>query len=701
MILAAWSLIGPAILGAALTPAPDPTLSLSSNAVARVAEPQSAAQSRRALQEGTTLATLNGFWVAADRFVFLHGGEAYEVQWPSGDRREIEELPSRPAAAQSTHPNAQRRNPARARQFTEAFSADGRWRSHYQDGNIYVTDREAERTWALTEDGQSDGGIRFGTGCWVYGEELGQREAMGWRGDGDWLWFFEVDETGIQLYHLAHDQTEIQTRLQAEAYPKAGTPNPRMDIWVWNSETEERHQVPVREGEFDHGMGHLVFAPRWSSVTGELIFHRMDRLQKHLEVVAYDPDTRESRVLWEDSRPQSWVEPNPTWREFDWQGETYALVVRDGNDTRTLHRLHLASGEAIALYEGPGDVLRLVEVMPDSDTVFFMVGRGLTPYMHQLVRADLGGDAVRPLTAFDQHHRVDVSPGGEAFIALSQTVEEAPVLRLHDARTGRAVATLAESRTEGFAASGFRPTERIEFRAADGVTRLYGTLDVPANWDGETRLPLIVNVYAGPGSQGFNENFSLPGQWTDLGFAVASFNARGNAGRGKRFVESIYGRLGTYEVDDQAAGVRYLVERGVVDPERVGIIGTSYGGYAVIMALLRHPDVFQAGVAASSVTDWRNYDTIYTERYMGLPQENEEGYRIGNAMTWAENLQGRLMIFWGTSDDNVHPSNSLQLIAELTRLGKDFEVMVAPDRGHVGMPFAQSSRFFRRVLLGE
>ena len=165
-------------------------------------------------------------------------------------------------------------------------------------------------------------------------------------------------------------------------------------------------------------------------------------------------------------------------------------------------------------------------------------------------------------------------------------------------------------------------------------------------------------------------------------------------GRGKAFKDAVYGQLGVVEIDDQAAGVRALRARPYVDGTRVGIHGTSYGGYASLMALLRHPDVFQAAVASSSVTDWKNYDTIYTERYMGMPQTNPNGYEAGSAMTYAASLKGRLLLVYGTADDNVHPNNTHQLVRALMRAGKRFEVLAIPDAGHTGVSEARMLEHF-------
>jgi dipeptidyl-peptidase 4 len=224
-------------------------------------------------------------------------------------------------------------------------------------------------------------------------------------------------------------------------------------------------------------------------------------------------------------------------------------------------------------------------------------------------------------------------------------------------------------------------------------------LHKPSNFDPNKKYPLLVSVYAGPNSNGARETFVTPNPLTEYGFLVATIDSRSAGGRGKRFLDAIYEKLGVTEIDDQAAGVKALGTRPYVDKKRVGIFGTSYGGYASALCLLRYPDVFQAACASSPVTDYRLYDSIYTERYMWLPEENKKGYDAGSAMTYADKLKGRLMIFFGTADNNVHPSNSLQLIRALQRAGKSFEVQLGPDAGHSGISQPRMMEFFIENLV--
>jgi dipeptidyl-peptidase-4 len=180
---------------------------------------------------------------------------------------------------------------------------------------------------------------------------------------------------------------------------------------------------------------------------------------------------------------------------------------------------------------------------------------------------------------------------------------------------------------------------------------------------------------------------------------VLNVESRAVPGRGRKQLDALYIKLGQTEIDDMAAGVKSLWSRAYVDKDRVGVFGTSYGGYSSIMLLLKHPDVFAAASASSPVTAWDHYDTIYTERYMWMPQENKEGYAAASAMPIAKNLRGRLMLYWGTADNNVHPSNMMQLIAALQQAGKSVEVQVGPDRGHSGLNQDRMMEFFIENLV--
>jgi dipeptidyl-peptidase-4 len=207
-----------------------------------------------------------------------------------------------------------------------------------------------------------------------------------------------------------------------------------------------------------------------------------------------------------------------------------------------------------------------------------------------------------------------------------------------------------------------------------------------------------LSVYGGPDFGSDEEAFSIPDPITELGFLVAWVDARGSTARGVAFKQAMYHRFGGPEIDDMAAAVRSLAQRPYVDGNRVGIYGISYGGYAALMALERYPEVFKAGSASSPVTDWHGYDSIYTERYMGLPSVQAEAYDRAAVLGKVAQIKARLQIYYGTADDNVHPSHSLMLIRELDQIGKGYDLAVGPDRGHDGVNEARMMEFFIGAL---
>lgn len=316
----------------------------------------------------------------------------------------------------------------------------------------------------------------------------------------------------------------------------------------------------------------------------------------------------------------------------------------------------------------------------------------------QLHRVGLDGKNDRRLTDPAFNHTDTLSPDGKYFVDVAQTHDKPPVTRLMD-HDGKVIAELAASDISKLQQLGVKPIELFKFKAADGMTDLYGLLHFPSNFDPSKKYPMLVTVYAGPATNGANENFATPNQLTEYGFLVAAIDSRSAAGRGKKALDAIYLKFGIVEIDDQAAGVKSLWSRPYVDRTRVGIFGTSYGGYASAMALLRYPDVFAAASASSPVTDWRNYDTIYTERYMWTPQENKTGYDAGSLMNYADKLNGRLMLYYGTADNNVHPSNMMQLVQALQRAGKSFDLQVGPDMGHSGVNQQRMMEFFIQNLV--
>lgn len=316
----------------------------------------------------------------------------------------------------------------------------------------------------------------------------------------------------------------------------------------------------------------------------------------------------------------------------------------------------------------------------------------------QLHRVKLNGSQNTRLTDPAFNHSVSISPNGKYFVDVAQTHNIPPFTNLVDSK-GKIVDELAKSDMTKFNELGLKKVEAFTFTSADGVTELHGMLHYPSNFDPNKKYPAILSIYGGPSTNGFRENFTLPSAMTEYGFLVVNLDGRNVGGRGKKMLDKLYGNLGIVEMDDFAEGIKSLHNRPYFNKDKVGVVGTSYGGTTAATSILRFPDVYHAAVANSAVTDWRNYDNVYTERYMNLLENNLEGYEASSLMNYAENLEGELMIFYGTNDNNVHPANSLQLIKALQKAGKSFEVQVGPDQGHTRMNQERMMEFFIEHLV--
>lgn len=589
----------------------------------------------------------------------------------------------------------------RGRQRACEPSPDRTQKAYTRDRNLYVSQADGSRELAVTRDGSETTRVKYGVASWVYGEELDQTSAIWWSPDGRRIAFYRFDESPVRDYYLTLDQTRVQSRVDAEAYPKAGTDNPIADVWVYDVTTRSTTRLDIRNGRpfTDDVMGHYVYGVTWSPDGREIRLFRTDRRQQHLEYAGCAPGSGACRVIFREDWPTGWVENHPLIRYLDDHRHFILASERtgwrnyylcDAESRATTAITHLTAAEA-----GP-----IVRVDETERQLYYMARDGDSFMKWQLHRVGLDGRGDTRLTDPRFTHAVSLAPDGRHFIDVYQTHDQPPASRLVDAR-GEVIADVAASDLSRLKELGLRPVEQFSYLSADGRTRLYGTIAFPSSFDPRRRYPVLVSTYAGPESADGvpGETFTVPTATAEYGFLVVSLSTRAAPGRGRRTLDELYLALGQAEIDDLAAGVRALRDRPYVDTGRVGIYGTSYGGYAALMCLLRYPGLFAAASASSAPTDWRLYDTIYTERYMWTPQGNPAGYDAGSAMTYVSGLRGRLLIYYGTADNNVHPTNALQLMKALNSAGKSYDVQVGPDLEHSSVPFSRMMAFFVDALV--
>lgn len=660
---------------------------------------------------------INGTWSADSRSVeYVFDGKRYRFDVAAGTATDLGPVADANGAAVRGGRGGGRGGTGieRGRQAVSADSPDGKLKAFYRDRNLWVSDAAGANEAPITTDGNDKDRIKYGTASWVYGEELAQTSAIWWSPDSRKVAYYRFDEKQVIDYNLQLDQTKVQSTNDVEAYPKAGAANPIVDLWVYDAAGKKSTRLDVRDGKpFDNGVvGHYVYRVSWSPDGRELLFNRSNRRQNVLEFVAADPDSGATRVIIREEWPTGWVDNRPPMRflrdnrRFIWESE------RSGFANLYLYDL---TGRLITPLTAHTtfEVTGIVKVDEAAGVLFYTARDGDNHLKLQLHRVGLDGKGDMRLTDPAFHHTVGacgggaggpvacgISPDNKYFLDTYQTHDIPPATRIVDA-AATVVAEIAKSDLTKFEALGLKKAEMFTYTAADGKTTLRGLIQFPSNFDPARKYPVLVPVYGGPASAGntARETFVTPNATAEYGFLIVNLESRAAPGMGKRTLDAIYLKLGQVEIDDMAAGVKALATRPYVDKGRVGMYGTSYGGYSAVMSILRHPDVYAAASASSPVTSWHHYDSIYTERYMWIPQENKEGYDAGSAMTYADQLKGRLMLYYGTADNNVHPSNVMQLIAALQQAGKSHEVQVGPDRGHSGIHPDRMMEFFIENLV--
>ena len=592
--------------------------------------------------------------------------------------------------------------PVRGRQRPVAVSPDSMYLATYRDRNLSVCDASGGVTVAVTSDGNEKERIKYGTASWVYGEELAQTTAMWWNPAGTKLAYFRFDESKVPDFYITNDETKVQTRVDVEAYPKPGVPNPVVDLFVYDLATKRSMHIDARDGKpfTNDVVGHYVYDVTWSPDGKSLLIHRTNRRQNVLELAMCSPETGQCRAIIHEEWPTGWVENHPPMRYL--ADSTRFLWESERNGFKNYYLYNLGGQLLSTVTANRFEVAGISRVDEKTNTLWYTARDGDNFMKVQLHKVGLDGKGDRRLTDPAFNHQVDISPDGKYFIDVAQTHDQAPVSRLVEVASGKTIAELANSDLAVMDQRGLRKAELYRYLAADGKTQLYGELWFPSNFDPTKKYPILTSEYGGPAAgTGVSETFSSGNSQAEYGFLIVALSSRAMPGMGKRTLDDIYLKLGQTEMDDMAEGIKALWNRPYVDRDRVGIYGTSYGGYTALMEILRHPDVFTVASSSSPPTDWRNYDTIYTERYMWLPDstDNKDGYDKGSAMNYAKNLTGRLLLDYGTVDDNVHNTNMMQVIKALQAAGKSFEVQLQPDVGHSGVNGARMMEFFLENLI--
>ena len=563
------------------------------------------------------------------------------------------------------------------------FSPDSRNIAYMFANNIYVESIDGKSVKAMTSDGNDL--IVNGTGDWVNEEEFDLRDGFKWSPDSKRISYWQFDTEGVGTFYMMKNTGDIYSQPIPLQYPKAGTTNSAVRVGVVEIESAQTTWIELD----DDPRQNYVPQMSWADNSDQLVIQYVNRLQNRNRVILADASDGTIHDIFTDT-DDAWLDVNEDLKWFD-DGKYFTwLSERDG--WRHLFAISRDGKDIRLLTPGEFDIISIQHIDTDGGWVYYIASPedNATRY---LFRSPLIGKAKmeRLTPAGDAgFNRYKISPNSKwafhtfASFAVPPTIDLISLpghAKQRNIVENEKVAALVEATPRG-------ETEFFRIDVGDGL-ELDGWMMKPPNFDPQQQYPMLIYVYGEPWNQTVIKDWKTEGYlWhlmlTQQGYIVASIDNRGTpAPRGRAWRKSVYRQIGIQAAADQAAAVKTLLnERPYLDPERVGSWGWSGGGQMTLNAMFRYPDVYSTGIAVAFVSDQRLYDTIYQERYMGLPDDNEEGYRLGSPITHADGLAGDLLIIHGTGDDNVHYQNTEQLVDKFIELNKSFDLMIYPDRSH-------------------
>jgi len=551
------------------------------------------------------------------------------------------------------------------------FSPDGKMVAYVrEDNNLYTFEIGRKRERQLTRTGTDV--VLNGHFGWVYEEEFSIYDAYRWSPDSKTIAYWEENQSRVPVFTMINE-LELYPVTTEIRYPKAGQTNPTMRIGVVKATGGATRWMDI-------GDNRDMYYPRiyWHS-SEQLLVMRMRRLQNRWDLLICNPKSGKKKQGLMEMDENGWVSVHDNYRFLE-KDEIVWISERSGY--QHLYR-HTLKGEELAqLSDGQWEATRIVHLDEERGVVYFMANKASVAESH-LYSVSFDGTGLKQLTTEKGNHSVQFSSSGEYFVDSYSSVSQPSkiVLKKQD---GTTVRIIKETEKNQFDDYDWSIPQFVTFKTHDGVATLDGIVILPVGYKKGKKYPMMVYGYGMPGTQIVRDRWG--GLWNQFlaqeGFIVFSMDARGMSGRGEAFKNLSYGDMSRYLAKDHVAGIDYMVREWGADPDRVGAWGWSGGGYFTGLMLTKNGSHFKAGVSVAPVMDFRLYDTIYTERSMGLPQDNEAGYDSTSVFSYVDNLQGHLLVIHATGDDNVHSQNTTQLVEKFVNAKQPLEVFYYPNRDH-------------------
>jgi dipeptidyl-peptidase 4 len=564
-----------------------------------------------------------------------------------------------------------------APEINPTFSPDSNYVAFTKNNNLYAVEIATKKQIQFTFDGNDT--LLNGYASWVYMEEILGRpsryRAFWWSPDSKSIAFFRTNDGPVPVFNITN-AAGTHGNLDKTRYPKPGDPNPEVKIGIAHLDGQ-----PVVWADFNEHDDQYFGMPYWKP-DGALLALWINRDQNDLKMYEVNRQTGTKKLFYEEQQ-KTWVDVDDVSR-LTFLKNGNSLMLSDKTGWRHIY-YHNGHGKLInPVTQGNFTVTGISFIDEKNNTVYFTARGRVNTARVDFYSVNMNGKDLKRLTPGDYNNRVRMSPSGKYFINTFSNATTPTRMTLMDVN-GKKIADLGDSKGPEMETYELAKTELIRVKSDDGLFELPALVTWPLNMDPSKKYPVLISIYGGPnaGTVWDNWTFTSQQQWyAKEGLIQIAMDHRASGQFGKQGVNYMFHNLGYWEMKDYSTIVKYLIEKGQADPAKICITGFSYGGYMSCYALTYGSDIFKYGMAGGSVTDWSLYDSHYTEKFMGTPQNNPEGYKSSSVFTWTNKYKGGLQIVHGEIDENVHLQNSLQLISKLTDEKKDFEFMVYPGGRH-------------------
>lgn len=562
------------------------------------------------------------------------------------------------------------------------FSPDGLKVAFVRDNNIYVKDLLSDKEIPITSDGKVNQIIN-GTCDWVYEEEFGFTKAFFWSSDSKKIAYYRFDESKVKEYTLTY-YGELYPDLYTYKYPKAGEDNSVVDIFVYNLENKNTTKMDIGE-EKDQYIPRI----KWTEDPNLLAIQRLNRLQNHLDILLADVNSSQSRIMYsEDNKYYIDITDN---LYFLPDNEHY-IITSEQDGYNHIYLYNITSGLVRQLTKGEWEVTNVYGYDFNRKRVYYQSNHQ-SVLDRDIAYVDLKGKGNIISTkkgsnsaSFSENFKYYINTWSDA---------ETPSLITVNKSDGKQVRTLEDNKLLISKLAGYKTSTKEfftfsspEFTLPNGKqVELNAWMMLPVDFNPEKKYPVLLTIYGGPGSNDVTNSWGGSNYiWYQMlaqnGFIIVSVDNRGTGSRGEEFKKMTYKELGKYETIDYIETAKYLATLDFVDSENIAIFGWSYGGFMASNAITQGADYFKTAIAVAPVTNWRYYDNIYTERFMRTPQENPDGYDSNSPINHVDKLKGNYLLVHGSTDDNVHYQNTMDMITALVNANKQFELFIYPNKNH-------------------